>query len=85
MQHFQARHKWHKPVGNIKVGDIVLLKDNNLLRRYWQLACIVSVYLGPDSNPRRHSSIYVAKCQVITVVIVVFFVLPVFCFHAKVL
>ena len=44
LQNLQARHKWHKPVGNIKVGDIMLLKDNSLLRRYWPLACIVSVY-----------------------------------------
>ena len=48
MQHLQARHKWHKPVCNIKVGDIVMLKDNSRLRRYWPLACIASIYPGPD-------------------------------------
>jgi len=43
-----ARKKWQKPQQNMKKGDIVLLKDENLPRCQWPYAIIVNTYPSED-------------------------------------
>ena len=42
----QQRPKWNKPQRNIQVGDVVLLKDENLPRYNWSLARITDTTKG---------------------------------------
>ena len=47
------RHKWHVEVRNLKVGDIVVVSDQNALRGDYRLARVSEVY--PDVKKRvRH-------------------------------
>ncbi|XP_075990145.1 uncharacterized protein LOC142985786 [Anticarsia gemmatalis] len=48
----QARSKWNKPTTNLKVGDIVLVKDNNLPPGKWGLGRILDVHPGADGLVR---------------------------------
>jgi len=49
----QIRQKWIKPFRNISVGDIVLVKDQTLLRRSkWPKARVLEVYPGKDGVVR---------------------------------
>ena len=40
----QQRQKWISPKRNCKVGDIVLLKDENLPRNNWRMGRVVKVH-----------------------------------------
>ena len=40
--------KWHNPHRNIAVGDIVILKDFNLIPTKWPLARVIDVHPGSD-------------------------------------
>lgn len=48
----QQRPKWTKPTGNIKVGDLVLVKDTNTSPSTWPLARITEVHPGTDNLVR---------------------------------
>jgi hypothetical protein len=48
----QERSKWNKTQRNLKVDDIVLLKDDSLCRNDWPMARVVDVYTGPDNLVR---------------------------------
>lgn len=48
----QQRHKWKKPVTNIKEGELVLLKDETINPEKWPLAKISKVHPGPDGTIR---------------------------------
>lgn len=47
------RQKWHKPVHNMCLGDIVLVKDIDLPRNHWPLAKVVEVKVDDDRLVRR--------------------------------
>ena len=47
-----SRHKWFLPTENIKVGDVVLVTEPNVLRRHWKLGRIEAVYPGRDGLVR---------------------------------
>ncbi|XP_061736975.1 uncharacterized protein LOC133539000 [Nerophis ophidion] len=49
----QSRQKWHKNRRNLKVNDIVLLKDDLAPRNEWKLARITDVYPGSDGRVRK--------------------------------
>lgn len=53
MQSLQARQKWVKPTRNLKVDDVVILKDESLPRNNWQLARVVQVYPSEDGLVRK--------------------------------
>ena len=42
------RQKWHTQKRNLKIGDIVLIRDLNAIRGCWQLGQVTTVF--PDSN-----------------------------------
>lgn len=46
------RQKWHVDCRNLQLGDIVLVKDNNVLRGNWKLAEVQSVTVGKDNSQR---------------------------------
>ena len=49
----QERQKWHKPQRNFRTGDIVLLKDEDLVRGYWRMAKIQDTHTDKDDLVRR--------------------------------
>ena len=48
----QKRSKWSNSTPNIKVGDIVLLTDDNAPRNQWKLARVVSANPSSDNRVR---------------------------------
>lgn len=53
LQNLQPRKKWLSPKRNMAVGDIVLLKEDNLPRNHWRLGRIVDVYVDDDGLVRK--------------------------------
>ncbi|XP_068707820.1 uncharacterized protein [Montipora foliosa] len=58
-----VRNKWHKEIPSIRVGDIVLISDDNVPRTKWPLAKVERVYPGNDglvrtATVRAHNSFY---------------------------
>ncbi|XP_073766183.1 uncharacterized protein isoform X2 [Danio rerio] len=49
----QQRQKWNKNRRNVKVNDIVILKDDVSPRNKWKLAKVVDVYQGKDGKVRQ--------------------------------
>ncbi|XP_052445763.1 uncharacterized protein LOC127987458 [Carassius gibelio] len=48
----QHRQKWHKHRRNVKVNDIVILKDDTAPRSQWKLAKVTEVHSGTDGCVR---------------------------------
>lgn len=48
-----TRQKWHLPRRNLKVNDIVIIKDDNLPRNLWQLGRVVEAFPESDGLVRR--------------------------------
>lgn len=48
----QARSKWRKPTPNIKKGDIVLVRENNLPPGKWAMGRVIEVHPGSDNRVR---------------------------------
>ena len=47
----QRRYNWKIQRGNVKINDLVVIK-NNLPPNEWQMGRIIKIYLGPDQNCR---------------------------------
>ncbi|CAI5683011.1 unnamed protein product [Oreochromis niloticus] len=47
-----TRQKWHLPRRNLKVNDIVVIKDDNLPRNHWQLGRVVETFQDHDGLVR---------------------------------
>ncbi|KAH9644642.1 hypothetical protein HF086_011811 [Spodoptera exigua] len=52
LQQLQARSKWRKPNRNFKIGDVVLIKEENLPPGKWALGRIQDVHPGKDNYVR---------------------------------
>ena len=52
VHHLQSRSKWQNKTRNIQVGDIVVLKEENVPRNMWKLGRIASVNVGADQYVR---------------------------------
>ena len=52
MPTLQERQKWLYPKRNLKVGDLVLVKQDNTARLRWPLGLITDVYEGADGLVR---------------------------------
>ena len=52
LQILQVRSKWQKSSKNIKIGDLVLLKDEHLPRLSWHLCKVKEVFTGSDGKVR---------------------------------
>ena len=48
----QIRQKWLTPKDNIKVGELVLLKDDDKPRGHWPLARVLQTDLSSDGKVR---------------------------------
>ena len=48
----QERKKWNEPKENLKVGDVVLLMDENFPRGQWPLARVLEVFTSDDGLVR---------------------------------
>ena len=53
MLSLQERNKWTHPHRNLKIDDIVLIKDENLPRNVWPLARVSEVFLSSDGKVRK--------------------------------
>jgi len=49
----QVRRKWMEIADNVKVGDIVLLADEQQKRNHWPLARVMAVYPGDNGLVRK--------------------------------
>lgn len=49
------RQRWHAPRRNMKVGDTVIVKDENIPRNEWTLGRVVDVHKGDDGLVRKVS------------------------------
>ena len=52
IHHLQQSYRWHTPVKNIEVGNLVLLKDDLLPATKWPMARVTEVFKGPDNLVR---------------------------------
>jgi len=50
LQTLQACRKWFTPSNNLRVGDIVLLKDQSLGTIYWLMGLVERVFRGDDDT-----------------------------------
>ena len=48
----QERHKWQQEQRNVRVGDIVLVADDNVKRNQWILGRVLNVFPGSDGLVR---------------------------------
>lgn len=48
----QRRSKWERPEREMKVNDIVILKDASSFQRIWPMARVTKVYPGDDGHVR---------------------------------
>ena len=46
------RQKWHVEKRNVKVGDVVIIQDSNLVRGSWRLGRVSNVFPGDDGRVR---------------------------------
>ena len=55
LQNMQRRNKWRKEEGNVKIDDIVLIREDSLVALQWPLGRVVQVYPGEDGLVRAAS------------------------------
>ena len=48
----QKLEKWHSSPCNLKIGDIVVIQDTNLVPSHWPLAKVTKTYPGNDGVVR---------------------------------
>ena len=48
----QSRRKWQQEVRALRVGDVVLIIDNQLIRAQWPMGTVVQVFPGADGRVR---------------------------------
>ncbi|GFS14891.1 myosin, heavy polypeptide 9a, non-muscle [Elysia marginata] len=49
----QTRRKWCQRQPNLEVGDVVVLRDDNVCRNDWRLARVTEVFSSADGLVRR--------------------------------
>lgn len=52
LNHLQVRTKWKDRTSTIRIGDLVIIKEDNLRPCHWKLGRIQDVQKGPDDLPR---------------------------------
>ena len=52
LSNLQSRTKWCENKRNIQVGDVVLVKGDNVIRNQWKLALVNKVVPSDDNNIR---------------------------------
>ena len=64
LSNLQSRSKWNEEKRNLNIGDIVLVKDDNVSRNQWKLAIVEKVMLGDDNKIRTVEIRQGQKCYV---------------------
>ena len=49
----QTRRKWHYDSPDIKPGDIILLKEDELCRNQWPVGIVTRSFQGEDNHVRK--------------------------------
>ena len=52
LQQLQARNKWIRPQRNFKIGDVVLLKENQSPRNRWPMAKVIDTHPDDEGQVR---------------------------------
>ena len=55
LQSIQKRSKWHKPKRNFQIDDIVIIKDDDMIRNEWKLGRITQIKVSKDGLVRSTS------------------------------
>ena len=53
LHHLQVRQKWTEERRNVQEGDIVFLKEEDLVRSYWKLARVIEAVPDSDGHVRK--------------------------------
>lgn len=53
LHHLQGRNKWQTSKPNLKVGDLILLKDKEVCRNEWTMGLITKVMPSDDNKVRK--------------------------------
>ncbi len=53
LKNLQTRQKWIRPRRDLQIGDVVIIKEDNLPRNQWPLARVCEVYQDPDNHVRK--------------------------------
>lgn len=53
LQNISTRQKWHVARRNLKVNDVVIVKEDILSRNQWQLGRVVETFMDSDGLVRR--------------------------------
>lgn len=53
LQNLQPRRKWRDDRPNLKVGDVILLKDSAVHRTDWPIGVITETYQSSDGKVRK--------------------------------
>ena len=59
--------KWHVQRRNVRIGDVVLLQDSNVLRGEWKMGTITDIYTSRDNHVRKAEVTYKRESTSITV------------------
>ncbi|GFX84905.1 DUF5641 domain-containing protein [Trichonephila clavipes] len=59
----QQRNKWHFEKKNAKIGDMVIIKEDNLPSCQWSLGRINNIYPGKDSKDDVSEGILTSHCS----------------------
>ena len=52
LPNLQKRSKWVKSRGNVQIGDLVLVAEDNVLRNRWLMGRVMEVFCGGDGGVR---------------------------------
>lgn len=62
LQSLQLRQKWLRPQRDLRIDDIVLIKDDGLARNHWQLARVARTNGDEDGHVRTVQLILADPC-----------------------
>lgn len=48
----QQRHKWHEKKENLKIGDLVLIRDSSVPKSKWRMGRVLECHIGKDNLVR---------------------------------
>ncbi|XP_069133231.1 uncharacterized protein [Argopecten irradians] len=53
LQNLQVRNKWISPKRNMRIGDVVLIMDDNQARNHWRMGRVEETFRGEDGFVRK--------------------------------
>ena len=52
LQQLQSLQKWPTPTPNLKVGNVVIIRDDNVFTNHWPMARVLETHPGKDGLVR---------------------------------